>query len=81
MEYNNSIMTYNQNVNFINRLSHTNIILLSVPFGYELPDSLLINRENESFKRKLMELKLRFSYVNFFKSTTLDTGSLVMNYI
>ena len=81
MEYNKSITTYNQNVNFINRVSHTNIILLNVPFRYDLPDSLLINRENESFNRKLMELKLRFSYVNFLKSTTLYTGSLVMNYI
>ena len=32
MEHNNSVTAYNQTVIFTNRLSHTNIILLSVPF-------------------------------------------------
>lgn len=32
LEHNSSIAAYNQTVNFINKLSHINIILLSVPF-------------------------------------------------
>jgi hypothetical protein len=58
MEQNNSVTAYNQIVNFTNTLSHTIIILLSVPFRYDLPPSSFINRETESFNRKLMELKL-----------------------
>jgi hypothetical protein len=62
----NSITIYNKTVNFINRLNHTNIILLGVPFRYDLPASSLINREIEFFNRKLVDLKLRFSYIKFF---------------
>jgi hypothetical protein len=65
MEHDNSITADNQIVNFINRLTHTNITLLSVPFRYDLPASLLSNMETESFNRQLMEHKLRFSYVTF----------------
>ena len=67
MEHKNSITAYNQIVNFISRLSHTNIILMSVPLRYDLPNLSLIHRETESFSRKLMELKQRFSYVNFLE--------------
>jgi hypothetical protein len=48
-------------------MSHTNIFLMSVQFRYDLPASLLIYSETESFNKKLMEVKQRFSYVNFFE--------------
>jgi hypothetical protein len=67
LEHNSSIAAYNQIVNFINKQSHINIILLSVPFRYDLPASLHINREIESFNRKFMEPKLKFFCVNFFE--------------
>jgi len=65
MKQYNSLSAYNQIVNFINRLSHTITISLSVPLRYDLPASSFKNRKTESSNRKSMELKLRFFYGTF----------------
>jgi hypothetical protein len=48
---------------FVQTHRHTNIILVSVPHRYDLPDWSRVNIEVETFSRKLMKLVKPFQHV------------------
>jgi hypothetical protein len=50
-------------VNFVQTNRHTNIIVVSVPYQYDLPDWSCVNYEVETFSRKLMKLVKPFKHV------------------
>jgi hypothetical protein len=50
-------------VNFTQMNKHTNIILVSVPHRYDLPDWSCVNTEVGTFNRKLMKLMRPFKHV------------------
>jgi hypothetical protein len=47
--------------------TNTNIILVSVPHRYDLPDWSCVNSEVETLNRKLMELVKPFNHVKIVK--------------
>jgi hypothetical protein len=49
--------------NFVKSVNHTNIVLLSVPFRYDLRDSSYMNSEIKYFNRQLFKLTKIFSHV------------------
>jgi len=56
----NEISLTLQNINFIKSNSHTSIILINVPFRYDLPNSVSVNKNISILNRKLQKL------LNFF---------------
>lgn len=52
---NDSRNVFKNVVSFVKSVNHTNIILLSVPFRYDLKDSW-VNNKMKSFNRKLLKL-------------------------
>jgi hypothetical protein len=58
---NNSPGGLKQIVNFVKINSHTNIILVSVPHGYDLTDWSCVNSEVNTFNRELVKLMKHFS--------------------
>jgi hypothetical protein len=54
-------------INFVQTNRHTNIILTSVPHRYDLPEWSCVNREVQTFKRKLTKLMKPFEHVSVVK--------------
>jgi hypothetical protein len=49
--------------NFVKRVNQTNVILISIPYRYDITNSQL-NSEIKTFNRKLCKLAKAFSHVN-----------------
>jgi hypothetical protein len=55
-----------QNVlNFVKVNDYTNIILVNVPYSYDVKNSTTVNREIETFNRKLQKIVKIFSHTSF----------------
>jgi hypothetical protein len=55
-------------MNFIKSKNHTNIILMNVPFRYDLPNSISVNRNVLATNRKLQKLVKVFPHTSFLKT-------------
>jgi len=55
-------------MNFIKNNDHTNIILLNVPFRYDRPNSMSINKNISDLNRKLQTLVKAFPHTSFLKT-------------
>jgi len=57
-----------QNItNFVKNNSHTSIILMNVPFRYDLPNSISVNRNISILNRKLQKLVKVFPHAHFLE--------------
>ena len=58
-----------QNItNFVKNNNHTNIILMNVPFQYDLPNSIFVNRNISILNRKLQKLVKVFPHACFLET-------------
>ena len=56
LETNKFPSTFQNIRNFLSNINHTNILLLSIPFRYDLPDPHTINKEISTLNKKLQRL-------------------------
>ena len=56
LETNKFPSTFQNIRNFLRNINHTNILLLSIPFRYDLPDPHIINKEISTLNKKLQRL-------------------------
>ena len=60
-----------QNItNFIKNNSHTSIIPMNVPFQYDVPNSIYVNRNISILNRKLQKLVKVFPHASFLEMET-----------
>jgi hypothetical protein len=57
--------TFHNIVNFVKSNNHTNIILINVPFRYDLPNSTFVNKNISTLNRKLQEFVKVFPHTSF----------------
>jgi hypothetical protein len=67
-EPNKFAVTFHNIMNFVKNNDHTNIILLRVPFRYDRPNSISVNRNISVLNRKLQKLVKAFPHTSFLKT-------------
>jgi hypothetical protein len=67
-EPNKFSLTHHNIMNFVKSNDHTNIILINVPFRYDLPNSRSANNIISVLNRKLQKLAKTFPYMSFLKT-------------
>ena len=67
-EPNKFSLTFHNIMNFIKSNNHTNIILMNVPFRYDLPNSISVNKNISALNRKLQKLVKVFPHTSFLKT-------------
>ena len=75
-ELNEFSSTFQNITNFIKTNNHTNIILISVPFRYDLLNSTAVNSSISNVNRKLKKLVIKYFNDNS-KKHVLDSFSLI----
>jgi lysophospholipase L1-like esterase len=77
-EVNNFSLTWQNIIDFIQRNNHTNIILMNLPYRYDLPNSITVNRIITSLNRKLKKTSKAFPFTYFMEMNS--TRSLFTNH-
>jgi hypothetical protein len=67
-EPNKFSLTFRSIRNFIKNNNHTNIILMNIPFRYDLPDSISVNKSISVLNRKLQKLVKVYPHTSFLKT-------------
>jgi lysophospholipase L1-like esterase len=57
-------------MNYVKSNSHTNIILMNVPYWYDIPNSISVNKIISVLNRKLEKLVKVFPHTSFLKTDT-----------
>ena len=71
-----------QNIsNFVKINYHMNIILVNVPYRYDVMSSTTVNREIETFNRKLKKVVKIFPHASFLDTTIIENYSLSVDSI
>jgi len=63
-------LTLHNIMNYVKSNSHTNIILMNVPYRYDIPNSLSVNKIISVLNRKLQKLVKVFPHTSFLKTDT-----------
>src|SRR5215510_12900871 len=79
-EVNNFSLTLQNIIDFIQRNNQTNIILMNLPYRYDLPNSVAVNRIITSLNRKLKKTLKTFLIPILWKQTILEHYSPIMDY-
>jgi hypothetical protein len=77
-EVNNFSLTLQNIIDFEQRNNHTNIILMNLPYRYDLPNSVNVNRVITAVNRKLRESIKAFPHTYFME--TENTRILFTNH-
>ena len=68
LELNNLSVTFQNIVNYLMNNNHLNILLLNIPFQYDLPNSYAVNKKISMFNKKLQKLVRVFPHTRFLSS-------------
>ena len=71
-------LTLHNIMNYVKNNSHTNIILMNVPYRYDIPNSISVNKIISVLNRKLQNLVKVFPHTSFLKTDT--DRNLFMNH-
>jgi lysophospholipase L1-like esterase len=72
-EVNNVSLTLQNIIDFIQRNNQTNIILMNLPYRYDLPNSIAVNRTITSLNRKLKKTLKAFPHTYFMEMDNTRT--------
>ena len=72
-EVNNFSLTRQNIIDFIQRNNHTNIILMNLPYRYDVPNSMAVNRIITSLNRKLKKTLKAFPHSYFMETDNTRT--------
>ena len=74
-EVNSFSLTLQNIVNFLTNNNQTNIILMNLPYRYDLPNSTTVNKVMTNLNRKLQKLIKAFPYTIFLETNNTRTLS------
>lgn len=80
-EASNLSLTLQNIINFIKSNNQTNIIMMHLPYRYDLPNSTTVNNAITLLNRKLQKLVKAFSTLTFWNLTILEFYLPIMDYI
>ena len=67
-DLNEFFLTFRNIKSFLTKNNHTNILLMNIPFRYDLPNSFSINKNITSLNGKLHKLVKAFQHTSFLET-------------